>query len=306
MIQLALIRRSRLPAAIRSLAILLLLPMLPGCTDLNQVKELAKEADTAKPALIPIAADFKGSCDRANSYAGFPPPPAAFLPCKNAADLEKLGKNILKEQSLLLDYFDALGTLADTDATGFEKAAPSLDTTFDSNALSATQLEMAKDAGTIAADITKLVTLRYREKKIAQLLWEAEPAVQRLTRGLANQVAPGSDLPAITSYLGLLSNEDIALKTYYEIPLTRDSSSPSALLLLNQYQKALAEQARRKDAAKSYRKLMLALGEAHTKLLHDSERNGFDKAAAKKLVQDLAGPAQEISEAIDSLRKDAM
>src|SRR5579875_1966987 len=102
-----------------ALAMSLLLPALLGCPDLKPVEQLATDADEAKPALVPIAADFKGSCDRENAFVEYrTDTDNPVLPCSNGADLAKLGQNILKEQSLLLDYFHALGSLADADASG--------------------------------------------------------------------------------------------------------------------------------------------------------------------------------------------
>lgn len=305
-------------AAAKFATLTVLLPLLTGCPDLTQVQQLDKTADAAKSSLTPIAADFKASCDRQNLYTylppGPPPNPPPVKPCGNGDDLDKLGKNILKEQSILLDYFDALGSLSATDASGFEKVAPALDTSFKNAGLNATQQEMGKAAGTLASAITKLATEGYRKKKILEILKEADPAVQKITIGLANQVAPVSDLsvppagsqprPDVSSYLALLYNEDIGLKTYYEIPLTQDHNGPAAILLTVQYQTAQELQSNRQDAAVAYRKLMLALGQAHASLLTDAEKGDFNKDSIKQIAKDLAQPMSDMSDAINTLQKD--
>jgi hypothetical protein len=305
------------PKTIARLSMLALLPLLTGCPDLSQVQQLDKLADAAKPSLAPIAADFKASCDRQNFYQFVPPGPLPEKPvssCVNGDDLAKLGNNILKEQSLLIDYFDALGTLAATDASGFEKVAPALDTSFKTAGLDATQQAMAKASGTLASSIAKLVTEGYRKEKILEILKMSDGAVQTITTGLADQVASVNDLtpqdagvsvkPNVTSYLGLLYNEDINLGTYYKIPLAKDHNSPAGLLLMNQYQTTLAVQSNRKDAAVAYRKLMLALGTAHAKLLNDASAGKFNKKSVEAIAKDLAQPISDISDSINTLQKD--
>ena len=102
----------------RILICTLFLPFLGGCPDLSQVQQLAKTADSAKSSIANIAVDFKGSCDRQNLYVHLPPGPPRSEPppqaCITGEDLDKLGKNLVAEQSILLQYLDTLGTLEQT------------------------------------------------------------------------------------------------------------------------------------------------------------------------------------------------
>jgi len=294
--------------SVGALCCTLFLPCLAGCPDLSQVQQFAKTSDGAESAVTLIAADFKGSCDRQNLYVLPPPPPAKPppQPCVNGDDLGKLGNNLIAEQNILFEYIDTLGTLAGTDASGFEAEAPSLGTSFGNAGLSATQQDMANAVGTLAAQITKMATAAYREKKILEILKDADPAVQTLTKGLADQVAPPPAPAAATgtSYLELLGNEETLLKSYYEIPLAKDPDSLTAILVRNQDVAALDQLKAREEAAKAYRTLMIAIGQAHAKLLADSEKKGFNKDAVKKISKDLAQPVAEITGAITSLQKD--
>jgi len=287
-----------------------------GCPDLSQVQQLAKTADGAKSSITNIAADFKGSCDRQNLYVHLPPgPPPAVPPqqaCITGDDLDKLGENLVVEQNILMQYIDTLGTLAGTDASGFEKTAPSLDSSFKNAGLSTNQQSMAKSAGTLAAQMTKFATAGYREKKILEILRDADPAVTALSSGLADQVAteadvtPGTAVPmAGTSYLQLLRNEEVVLNSYYQIPLAKDPNSSAGTLLNVQYHSALAELKARENAAIAYRKFMISIGQAHAKLLAGAQRGNFDKASVKKIAQDLAQPISDMIDAITTLQKDA-
>jgi hypothetical protein len=297
------------------LILALFVPFLVGCPDLSQVQQLAKTADGAKSSITAISSDFKGSCDRQNLYVHLPPGPPPTPPppkaCINADDLDKIGKNLTAEQNILLQYLDTLGTLAGTDASGFEKTAPSLDTSFKNAGLSVTQQSMAKSAGTLAADITKLATASYREKKILEILKDADPAVTQLSAGLADQVATAADTTCAatpageTSYFQLLCNEEVILRSYYEIPLAKDPNSSAGTLLNVQYHTALVQLEARKDAAIAYRKLMISIGQAHSRLLAGAESGNFDKDSVKKIAADIAQPISDMTDAITTLQKDA-
>jgi hypothetical protein len=137
---------------VRPLVCMLLLPFLAGCPDLTQVQQFAKAADGAKTSITAIASDFKGSCDRQNLYVHLPPGPPPNPPppqaCSSGDDLTKVGNNLVAEQNVLLEYIDTLGTFAGSDASGFEKEAPTLNTSFKTAGLDTTQQAMASAAGT--------------------------------------------------------------------------------------------------------------------------------------------------------------
>jgi hypothetical protein len=292
-----------------------IVPLLVGCPDLSQVQQLAKTADGAKTSIAAITSDFKGSCDRQNLYVHLPPGPPPNPPppkaCVDADDLDKLGKNLTTEQNILLQYIDTLGSLAGTDASGFEKTAPALDTSFKKAGLGATQQTAARSVGALAADITKLATAGYREKKILEILKDADPAVTQLSTALADQVAPSADITCdaapvqSSSYFQLLCNEEVVLKSYYEIPLAKDPNSSAGSLLNVQYHSALDQLQARKDAAIAYRKLMISIGQAHAKLLVGAQSGNFDKASVKKIAVDTAQPISDMADAITTLQKDA-
>lgn len=298
----------------RLLIWILIAPFLVGCPDFSQVQQLAKTADGAKSSITALSSDFKGSCDRQNLYIHLPPGPPPSVPppkaCISGDDLDKLGTNLVAEQNILLQYLDTLGTLAGTDASGFEKAAPSLDTSFKNAGLSTTQQSIAKSAGTLAGAITKLATAGYREKKILEILKDSDPAVTQLSSGLADQVATSGDTTCDatpvgkTSYFQLLCNEEVLLKSYYEIPLAKDPNSSAGTLLDVQYHSALAQLNARKEAAIAYRKFMISIGQAHAKLLAGAQNGNFNKASVSRIAADLAQPISDIVDAITTLQKD--
>ena len=137
--------------------------------------------------------------------------------------------------------------------------------------LNTTQQAMAASAATLASDITKMATAGYREKKILEILKNADPAVIQLTTGLADQVATQADLtptaPGVpppaggTSYLQLLRNEEVGLNSYYQIPIARDPNSAAGTLLNVEYHSTFDQLKAREDAAVAYRKLMISIGQ---------------------------------------------
>jgi len=170
------------------------LVFLTGCPNLTQVQQLATTADSGKTAAATIAGDFTASCDRQNMLINLPPGPPPVPPpnkaCTDGADFTQVGKNLTAEQSILFAYFDSLGKLSSADATGFEKAAPALNTSFKNAGLTTVQQGMAGAAGSLAADITKLATAGYRSSAIEKILNSSDAAVQTLTTGLANEIVP--------------------------------------------------------------------------------------------------------------------
>jgi hypothetical protein len=286
------------------------LVFLTGCPNLTQVQQLATTADGGKTGAATIAGDYSASCDRQNRLLK--------SSCSSGTEFAQIGTNLAAEQNILFAYFDTLGKLASADATGFETAAPKLNTSFQTAGLTTTQQAMAGAAGSLAADITKMVTLGYREKEILEILKSADGPVQTLTTGLANQVAP--DVPdAYTdhpcdfkppagtppSYLTELCLEETSIHSYYDIPLAGEKDPGTAILLQAQYDNSYAQLRTREAAALAYRKLMLSLGTAHSKLLAAASKGNFNSDAVKAIAQALSGPMSDMASAINTLQKDA-
>lgn len=290
----------------------LVLPVLLGCPDLSQVRQLGQTADAGKSSLDSIAADFKGSCERQNGYVQLPPgnepPPPPPCALETAQDFEKLGDNLIQEQGVLIDYFDALSKLAGTSASGFDGVVPNLNTSFTNAGFNSTQAEMAQAGGTIANAITKLALAGYREKKISEILTETNDAVQKATSAMANLVDPDPEPQTggrqnMGSYMGVLLNEDVQIKSYYDVPLHKEGTMSALGALFNlQYHEALRKQNQRKEAARAYRQFMLALGAAHARLAANAGK--FEAGDVQKLSKELAQPFSDLTGSVRTLMKD--
>ncbi|RRA50478.1 hypothetical protein D1Y84_00240 [Acidipila sp. EB88] len=216
---------------------------------------------------------------------------------------------------MLFDYVDALGKLSAADATGFEKAAPTLGTSFKNTGFDTTQQDMANAAGTLAGAITKLATLGYREKEVADIIQKSQRPVRTLAQGLANQIAPDKvpiDTPCSyappagtpPTYLLELCNEEQTIHSYYDVPLASETDPGLKIILRGQYQTALDQLAAREKAALAYRTFMMGIADAHDKLVTASKA-GFDKAAVQNLAKQISEPISGITESVKSLEKDA-
>ena len=287
-------------------ATFLLAVVLVGCVNLDQVTALAKLAVEAKTSLPVIAADFKGSCDRQNLYVHLPPGPSPVSAppkaCVSGDDLDKLGNNLIAEQNILLDYFDALGELASSTSSGFQKSVGTLSSSFKDAGLSTAQQTMATSAGNLASAISDMALQGYRKRKIADIIGKTDKDVAILANGLADQVAPAPDkTPSATSYLSLLNNEGVLIDSYYSVPLAQDPNSLAAIIVNRQWQSDVNQLNARKDAAQAYRKLMLSLATAHAKLTSDTKGGHFD---IKQLGKDLGPDIEQMEKAIADLQKD--
>ena len=290
---------------------------LTGCPDLSEVQKLAQAADGGKDSARVVAYDFVGSCDRRNQMVDTLPGEPVILPCPAPLreDEVHLAKNLVVEQDVLLDYFDALGKLSAADAVGFEKATTGLSTNFANAGFDATQQDMAQAAGKLAAAVTRLATLAYREKEIAAIITANDENVTKLANGLANQIAtdkasldPGycrshfAENPP--SYFGELCNEEGVLSSFYEIPLAAEKDFAIRRLLQAQYAPAQTQLRSRKEAAIAYRTLMIQLAVTHHKLVVASQE-GFSKDSVQRLANELTDPLTDIVDAVKTLRKDA-
>lgn len=289
-------------AVLSSLAFVVCCPsvlFVAGCLKMDQITQLANTADQSKASLAAIAADLKGSCDRQNSYVPpvSPSNPSPTQPCTDGDDFVKLGTNLVAEQSVLLDYFDALGKLASSNTSGFTKSVGTIDTSFKSAGLSTAQQAMASSAGKLASAISDIFVQGYRSRKLFEIIKNTDQDVTTLANGLGNQVGSASG----PSYFSLLENEKAVMGSYYGIPLAREPNTLAAILVSRQYQGDLQQLQSREAAAESYQKMMKSLASAHSKLTNATKGGHFD---IKQIAQDLGPDVQQIMQSVNALRKD--
>src|SRR5215470_17277511 len=92
-------------------ALLTAVLLLAGCVNLDDIAKLTKLADSAQQALPPIVADIPDSCRRSNSLLRNIPASErpANLVEQDCAPFQDVADHVLKDQNVLIAYFDALG-----------------------------------------------------------------------------------------------------------------------------------------------------------------------------------------------------
>ena len=204
---------------------------------------------------------------------------------------------MISEQSVLLAYFDALGKLAGGSTSGFSKSVSGIDANLKVAGLNTEQQKLASSAGKLAAAIAGMITDGYKRKKLGEIVRAADDDVATLANGLADQI----DSDSKASYTQELEAEQTSLSTYYGIPIAQATDPLGKLSAYKDWQAAREMLQNRRDAAKAYRKLMISLRDAHSKLKEESVNNRFD---AKAIAKALGPYLSDIESSIEDLQKD--
>ncbi|HXC96194.1 MAG TPA: hypothetical protein VNU92_10865 [Edaphobacter sp.] len=244
-------------------AIVFLLVALNGCVNLDDAAGLSKLSDQARIALPKVSNDVAGTCARQNTLLANTPAaerPSNVQPqdCKSYQDV---ADHLAKDENVLADYFDALGKLASNKPLTYDAnintniSTASANTAFSANAITA-----GNDAQSLLKALADAVTRGYREKQLAQLIQQSDPAVQSLTKSLKHVIA--------VDYGLLLSNEETSLDSFYQGPMTAAQPGERLSLILVQRQYAHDKTAleNRKDGIKDYGKVMDDIAALHAKL----------------------------------------
>ncbi len=283
-----LLRRAILPALILSFV---------SCTNLDDVAQLTKLADSAQQTLPPVIADLAGSCERQNHLlSDIPdvekPPGMALQDCKEYQDV---ADHITKDQAVLIAYFDALGKLAANTPLSYSSNLPA-------NAaavgklpnLSAHAVAIHTAAQNIGKILADAVTRSYRQKKVDSLIQQTDGDIQQLTVGLKKVI--------VEDYTGILGNESLTLDTYYKSPMEAAVAARSERLALIVVQRQrdgdITALDSRKSAAMNYGQVMDRLAALHSKLKQEA-----DKKAGLREIGEQVGPlVSDLKDAISKLQ----
>ncbi|HSS95602.1 MAG TPA: hypothetical protein VLK33_01150 [Terriglobales bacterium] len=268
-----------------------------GCTNLDDVAELKKLADGAQQTLPPIVADIPSSCQRQDHLiSDIPenekPPGIGMADCKPYQDV---ADNIIKDQNVLIAYFDALGKLASNAPLSYSANlsanAKSVGAMPNLSSHAAAAHTAAQSIGKILADA---VTKSYRQKKVDSLIEQADGDVQELTGDLKKII--------VEDYAGILSNESLALDTYYKSPIEAAVAARSERLALIVVQRQrdgdLALLESRKSTILVYGQIMDKLAVLHAKLKQEAEK----KASLREIGEQVGPLVSDLKDAISKLQ----
>jgi hypothetical protein len=277
----------------RILALAAILLTLNGCVNLDDAAGFSKLADESRVALPKVSNDVAGTCARQNTLLDNTPAaerdasqqPQDCVPYQNVAD------HLAKDESVLADYFDALGKLASNKPLSYDA---NIDTNVanvgGNTALSANTITATNDAQGILKALADAATRGYREKQLGQLIQQNDAAIQSLTQALKKVIT--------VDYALLLSNEETTLDNFYKGPMAAAKPNERLALILvqRQYARDNAALQSRKDGIADYGKVMDDIAALHAKLKV--------QAGQKISIADLAKQAAPIIQSLQTALSD--
>jgi hypothetical protein len=267
---------------------------LNGCVNLDDAAGLSKLSDEARVTLPKVSSDVAATCARQNTFLENTPA-AERAKTERAQDCKpyrELANRLVKDQNVLITYFDALGKLSSNKPMGYDAAiSKNVTSTGANTALSTNAIAASNDAQNILKSLADAATRHYREKQLGQLLNANDSAVQALTQSLKKVIT--------VDYALLLSNEELSLDTFYQGPMASAQPQERLALILVQRQYAHDKGALQshKDAAVAYGKIMDDLGTLHSKLKQQADKKTSMMEAAKEvgpIVESLTTALSEI------------
>jgi hypothetical protein len=234
-----------------------------GCVNLDDAAGLSKLSAEARISLPRVSNDVAGTCARQNTLFENTPP-AERPPAEQAQDCkpyQEIADHLAKDENVLADYFDALGKLASNQPLSYDAAIDANVTSTGTNpSLSANTASAGNAAQSILRSLADAVTRGYREKQLAQLIQQNDPAIQSLTQALKKVIS--------ADYALLLSNEELSLDNFYQGPMASAQPTERLTLILvqRQYGHDKSAMQSRKDNIAAYSRIMDDIAALHTKL----------------------------------------
>jgi hypothetical protein len=267
-----------------------------GCVDLNSGEDLTKLADNAKIALPRLSNDVAATCVRQNTLVEDIPAnerPSSVTP-QDCKPYQEIAHHLAADQTVLTDYFEALGKLASNKPMSYDATISAALTSISYNtAISANTAKASTAAEKILQALSNAATKGYRRKQLGILIKDTDPAIQSLTQALKQVIT--------VDYADLLKNEETKLDNFYQAPIAARGQNERLALVLVQRQYHQDQQAldnRRADIV-SYGKVMDDIAALHTKLLQEANKN-FNASQAAKEIQPLIAAIQNALSAIES------
>ena len=260
---------ARRSLCLRIVAVATFLLALDGCVNLDDAAGLSKLSGDARISLPRVSNDVAGTCARQNTlFENMPrverPPAAQAQDCK---PYQEIADHLAKDESVLADYFDALGKLASNEPMSYDATINANVTAIGTNTtLSANTAAAGKDAQSILKSLADAATRGYREKQLGQLIQQNDPAIQSLTEALKKVIT--------VDYALLLSNEELSMDNFYQGPMASAQPTERLTLILVQRQYAHDKSAMqsRKENIAAYGRIMDDIAALHTKLKEEAAR----------------------------------
>ena len=269
-----------------------------ACLNLDDAASLTTMADRARQTLPAVAKDWPASCERFNALVRDIPeserPPT--LQPRDCAPYAAVAARVLKDQAVLIAYFDALGRLASNQLFTFDAAIDTDVTAIGALGASQNVASAATAAEKIGKALADVVSQGYRSHEVNSLIVNNDDAVRALADALRSIETK--------DYALVLANEADATKAFYESPLEAAAASKSERLVMvvaqRQYAGDRLALASRKTAADQYGIAMEKLGALHAKLKDEITR----KASLKETAAAIGPYVSGVADAVGAIRQE--
>ena len=260
--------------------------LLGGCVDSSEVRKFAdisKSASTCLPALV---TDIEASCKRRTTYAPAEEPQTSMVSCQKLTNSQP---GILKAQQVLLDYMDALKSLAGDQSVTYGKKLDALPGELSDSGLNKDQVKAVTGLAKIVANAA---LKGYRQKQLQDLIGSANEDVQLITKALGEIIT--------ADYKRELSLEQEGADTYFKTALKEhENGEPlGAIAVRRDWQSDQAAILVKENAADAYGKIMADIASGHQKLFDTR-----DKWTRKSLLDDVGPTIADLYDATQQVKK---
>jgi hypothetical protein len=264
--------------------------LLAGCADLKSIRKFADSAaDTA--SYTDLTADYIGGPDRMKQYQESEDRKAELA--KESAAREKQEKALLGLHRGIQDYMNAIGALASDEVISYDASLQKL-----GNEIKATKMisdpETADAYQGIARILLKAATDGYRQKKLKQLIDEANAPFQKVAGALKELVGG--------AYLLSLTNEMEVLDLYYkDVVRQAQANDPGTEMVKDTWRTKREELEKREKACVTYAATIGKIAEAHQALFDNKDK--LNVKVTLDMISSYSQDLDDLKKKIKQLRK---
>ena len=253
----------------------LLLLAIQGCADLKAIQDFAA-----------LSADSAEYTTLVNDYIDSPQRQKRYQPESRQTDLDRMTQerndqkpSLLLRHAVIEKYMSALGALAADEAVDHSTELSELATALKTQA--GTSPKETEAFGKMAGILTKVVSDRWRQRQLRDLIEQSNDPVQQILSSLQQIIGGG--------FVGDLDNEQAALQNYYRT-LTMESNDPAGKAALQEWQEFRMNTVNNRRASlQRYADLLQSIAAEHQQLYdqrHDLTNPNLLKQVGKQ-VKDL-------------------
>lgn len=263
--------------------------LLAGCADLKGIRKFSDSAaDTA--SYTGLTSYYLGEFDHSKRYE-------EDAAKKKQLDQESIGRR--KQEKALLglhrgvqDYMKALGALASDEVISYDESLKKLgDEIKNTKLVSETQVDAYQK---ITGIIAKAATDGYRQRKLKQLIGDANEPFQKIAVALGEIVSSG--------YVLSLDNELDVMNSYYkEVIKLAPPNDPGTEMVKETWRTKKEDLAARRQACLAYADTIQKIAQAHQELF--SNKDKLDAKATLDLIMSYAQDIDDLRNNIKELTK---